>query len=47
MAQDDALRPQRAQGDARIFERFAFFNGGRLGTDQRRISAQAFGRQLE
>jgi hypothetical protein len=47
MAQDDALRPQRAQRDAGVFERFALFDGGGLGTDQRRVRAQTLGRQLE
>ena len=47
VAQDDALCPQRAQGDAGVFERFALFNGRGLGADERGVGAQTFGRQLE
>ena len=47
MAQDNALRAQRAQGDAGVFERLSLFNGGGLGTDQCRVRAQPLGREFE
>ena len=47
MAQDNALRPQRPQRNAGVFQRFTLLDRRRLGTDQRRVRAQALGRQLE
>ncbi len=47
MPHDDALRPESAQRDARVLQRFALFNARRLRTDQRRVRAQALRRKLK
>ncbi len=47
LAQNDRFSAERAQGQAGIFQRLAFFNARRKAGNQRRVRAQAFCGQLK